>query len=667
MDTEVDGGARDAQVTATTAALPTTGSSPSLLLSVLGDLVLPSGGESWLGALTGAMADLGVAPTTTRQALRRLVTQDIVRPERHGRLASYVLTEAGTRRLEEAAERIYLRRSLAWDGQWRMLTYSFSEQDRASRDALRRELAWLGYGSLAGGLWVCPWDLGTRRDAVLAKHDIAGEVRTFTADHDGDDAELASRAYDLPSLRAAHASFLDDVAPMLERFATDGPPLPAEALRDRVLLVHRWRKLLFLDPGLPEPLVPTDWLGDRAADAFLTLYRALEAPAWQRWRDLGVDAAPDDAAPTVGRSPLGHIAAAHDLDVAAHAPDAHDDPRTQERSSMTATMTTTAGTTPTVGSPRTSSNGSNGGQDPVREEEFLAALREGHKVEPADWMPDTYRQLNIKFIEMHANSEIMGALPEREWIARAPTLKRKRSLAAKVQDEVGHAHLIYRVAESLGRPRKDMYEDLIAGKGKFHNVFHYPTYTWGDVACIGFLVDGAAIVTQRALLETSYAPYVRVMKRVVAEESLHYRHGEDILLALASGTDEQAAILQEAVNRWWEPIMHFFGNDIAAEDDPSIRWGIKSRTNEQSRQEWMSTYVPKLWDLGVETPDPELRYDTAAQTWRYSEPDWAKLKEIVKGTPTEATASRLYWRQLLHRNHQWIHDIVLGDDVSTAA
>jgi ring-1,2-phenylacetyl-CoA epoxidase subunit PaaA len=645
------------------APLPAGGSSPSLLLSVLGDLVLPSGGRTWLGALTGAMADLGVAPTTTRQALRRLVAQDIVRPERHGRLASYALTEAGTRRLEEAAERIYLRRSLAWDGQWRMLTYSFSEQDRAARDALRRELAWLGYGALAGGLWVCPWDLGTRRDAVLAKHDIAGEVRTFTAAHDGDDAELASRAYDLPSLRAAHGAFLDDVAPMLERFATHGPSSPADALRDRVLLVHRWRKLLFLDPGLPEPLVPADWLGDHAADAFLTLYRALEAPAWQRWHELGVEAAPDDSAPIVARSPLGGAPGTTERDLAHDALDGVDDaPVDPGMTAAHASATDRAGTGGANGSRQ-----AHDGQDPVREEEFLAALREGHKVEPADWMPDIYRKLNIKFIEMHANSEIMGALPEREWIARAPTLKRKRSLAAKVQDEVGHAHLIYRVAESLGRPRKDMYEDLIAGKGKFHNVFHYPTYTWGDVACIGFLVDGAAIVTQRALLETSYAPYVRVMKRVVAEESLHYRHGEDILLALASGTDQQAEMLQEAVNRWWEPIMHFFGNDIAAEDDPSIRWGIKSRTNEQSRQEWMSTYVPKLWDLGIETPDPELRYDTVAQTWRYTEPDWAKLKQIVKGEPTEATASRLYWRQLLHRNHQWIHDIVLGDDVTAAA
>ncbi len=307
------------------------------------------------------------------------------------------------------------------------------------------------------------------------------------------------------------------------------------------------------------------------------------------------------------------------------------------------------------------------GDDAVREAEFLAALAEGHRVEPHDWMPDTYRQLNVKFIEMHANSEIMGALPEREWIARAPSLKRKRSLAAKVQDEVGHAHLIYRVAESLGRPRRAMYEDLIAGRGRFHNVFHYPTHTWGDVACIGFLVDGAAIVTQRALLETSYAPYARVMKRVVAEESLHYRHGEDIMLALASGTEQQFAMLQEAVDRWWEPIMHFFGTAVAREDDPMIRWGVKGRTNEESRQEWLNTYVPKLWDMGIDTPDPRLAYDPDTGVWDYTEPDWDRLAAIVKGEPTPATATRLYWRQLLHRHHRWIHDIVLGDDTAAAA
>jgi ring-1,2-phenylacetyl-CoA epoxidase subunit PaaA len=607
-----------------------------LLLTVLGDLVLPSGGRAWLGALTAAMEVTGISAAATRQALRRLVAQELVLPERHGRQAAYVLTPAARRRLEEAAERIYLRRSLVWDGRWRMLTYSFSEADRASRDALRRELAWLGYGSLGTGLWVCPWDLGTRLDAVLAKHGAAGAVETFTSQLDGDDRQLAARAYDLTELRAAHRAFLDD----LEEGADDVDPTDErEALRHRIELVHRWRKFLFLDPGLPTELLPVDWLGDRAAAVFVQRYRAVEPGGWRWWAEASAAADPDRRAPQHVTSNL--------------APDAGDHRAESHRA--VASSVAGAGST----SPRH--------DDERRTEEFLERIHAGNKVEATDWMPDTYRQLNIKFIEMHANSEIMGALPEREWIARAPSLKRKRSLAAKVQDEVGHAHLIYRVAETLGRPRQAMYEDLIAGRGKFHNVFHYPTRSWGDVACIGFLVDGAAIVTQRALLETSYAPYVRVMRRVVAEESLHYRHGEDILLALASGTDEQFAMLQEAVDRWWEPIMHFFGTDVAAEDDPMIHWGVKARTNEESRQEWINTYVPKMWDLGIELPDPELAYDADARRWRYTEPDWDKLAAIVKGEPTEATATRRYWRQLLHHNHGWLHAIVTGDTVPQAA
>jgi ring-1,2-phenylacetyl-CoA epoxidase subunit PaaA len=610
-----------------------------LLLTVLGDLVLPSGGRAWLGALTAAMETVGVSAAATRQALRRLVAQDLVVPERHGRRAAYELTPAGRRRLEEAADRIYLRRSLTWDGRWRLLTYSFAEADRASRDALRRELAWLGYGSLGTGLWICPWDLGTRLDAVLAKHGAAGAVETFTSQLDGDDRQLAARAYDLTELRVAHRAFLDDLEASTPDLEARTDLDDREALRLRLELVHRWRKFLFLDPGLPPDLLPTDWLGDRAAEVFLRRYRATEAAGWRWWQAACADAAPDGEQPVSTRSNL-------DPDAGNHRTESH---RAVGRSA--------AGLGGTVSD----------GADRRRTEEFLERIHAGHRVEATDWMPDTYRQLNIKFIEMHANSEIMGALPEREWIARAPSLRRKRSLAAKVQDEVGHAHLIYRVAETLGRPREAMYEDLIAGRGKFHNVFHYPTYSWGDVACIGFLVDGAAIVTQRALLETSYAPYVRVMRRVVAEESLHYRHGEDILLAMASGTDEQFEMLQEAVDRWWEPIMHFFGTDVAAEDDPMIHWGVKSRTNEGSRQEWINTYVPKMWDLGIELPDPDLAYDPDAKRWRYAEPDWDKLAAIVKGEPTEATATRRYWRQLLHRNHDWVRAVVTGDTVPAAA
>lgn len=300
--------------------------------------------------------------------------------------------------------------------------------------------------------------------------------------------------------------------------------------------------------------------------------------------------------------------------------------------------------------------------DPVRTAEFLASIHDdGRLVEPHDWMPDEYRHRNIRFIEMHANSELMGALPEREWIARAPTLRRKRSLAAKVQDEVGHGHLLYRVAESLGKPRRQMYIDLVEGRGAFHNVFHYPTFTWADVACIGFLVDGGAIVTQQALLDTSYGPYARVMKRIVAEESLHYRHGEDVMLALAGGTDEQFTMLQEAVDRWWEPIMHFFGNDIPAEQDPGMHWGIKPQSNEDSRQAWMSKYVPKLWDMGIETPDPALRWDEEGGRWHYTEPDWDRLMEIVKGDGLESSRVRVAARKAMWDHHAWIHDIITGD------
>jgi ring-1,2-phenylacetyl-CoA epoxidase subunit PaaA len=559
-----------------------------------------------------------------------------VTAERHGRHAAYTLTDAGRRRLEEAADRIYLRRTQAWDGRWHVLTYTFPEERRAARDGLRRELAWLGFGSLGTGTWVSPWDHGVRLQAVLDKHRVAGDVELFAARHDGEDRALAARAYDLTELRAAHQRFV-------ARF--DGGAVPdarADAFRHRIELVHEWRKFLFLDPGLPDELLPDDWTGDRAAEVFLARYRAVEEPAWHWWDDVAqrvagaVPAHPasnlDRTRPPAPRQPGGAVGSVDEaLRVDAPTP-----------------RTTVAQA------------------EERRTEGFLERIHAGHRIEPDDWMPDEYRRLNIRFIEMHANSEIMGALPEREWIARAPTLKRKRSLAAKVQDEVGHGQLIYRVAETLGRPRQAMYEDLVAGRSKFHNVFHYPTYSWGDVACIGFLVDGAAIVTQRALLETSYAPYVRVMKRVVAEESLHYRHGEDIMLALASGTDAQFDMLQEAVNRWWEPVMHFFGTDLAAADDPSIHWGVKTRTNEQSRQDWLSQYVPKLWDMGIEVPDPRLAWDPDAKRWDYAEPDWDKLMAIVKGDPTPTTATRLYWRQLMHRHHDWIRDVILGDEPVTA-
>src|ERR1700710_428574 len=182
---------------------------------------------------------------------------------------------------------------------------------------------------------------------------------------------------------------------------------------------------------------------------------------------------------------------------------------------------------------------------------FNAHVAGGGKVEPGDWMPDDYRKAVLKFVEMHANSELMGVLPEREWLLRAPSLKRKLALTAKVQDEVGHAQLIYRIAEDLGKPRDEMLADLLSGKAKFHNVFHYPTVSWGDVGVIAWLVDAAAVISQKALLKSSYAPYARIMKKICWEESFHILHGRDVILTLVTGTEMQRELVQEALNRWW--------------------------------------------------------------------------------------------------------------------
>ena len=254
----------------------------------------------------------------------------------------------------------------------------------------------------------------------------------------------------------------------------------------------------------------------------------------------------------------------------------------------------------------------------AREAEFLEYVQSGGQVETSDWMPDDYRAKLIKFIEMHGNSELMGVLPEREWILRAPTLQRKLALTAKVQDEVGHSQLIYRVVEDLGKPREQCLDDLISGKSKFHNVFHYPTKTWGDVGVIAWLVDAAAIISQKALLKCSYAPYARIMKKICWEESFHILHGRDVILTMMNGTDEQRELVQEALNRWWGPLMQFHGNPIPAEDDPMFIWRIKSQGNGEARQQFLDGYVPQIWELGLTVPDPKLRKDEETERWEFT-------------------------------------------------
>jgi ring-1,2-phenylacetyl-CoA epoxidase subunit PaaA len=290
---------------------------------------------------------------------------------------------------------------------------------------------------------------------------------------------------------------------------------------------------------------------------------------------------------------------------------------------------------------------------------FEAHVTSGGKIEATDWMPDEYRHEVLRFVEMHANSELMGVLPERDWILRAPTLRRKLALTAKVQDEVGHAQLLYRVAEDLGKPRVAMIEDLLDGKTKFHNVFHYPTYSWADIGVIAWLVDAAAIVAQQALRDSSYAPYARTMRKICWEESVHIMHGRDVVVTLVNGTEAQRGMLQEALNRWWGPLMQMHGPRTPREKDRDLHWRIKAKSSEELRQEFLSIYVPRIRELGLTLPDPDLAFDEAEKVWRYGEPDWQELRTVVTNHGP-ASEARIGLRRLSWAETQWVRDSILA-------
>ena len=294
-----------------------------------------------------------------------------------------------------------------------------------------------------------------------------------------------------------------------------------------------------------------------------------------------------------------------------------------------------------------------------RYDAFVEHIQAGGKVEAGDWMPDEYRQAVLRFVEMHANSELMGILPERDWILRAPTLRRKLALTAKIQDEAGHAQLLYRVAEDLGKPREAMYQDLIAGRTKFHNVFHYPTKTWADIGVIAWLVDAAAIVAQQALRDSSYAPYARTMRKICWEESVHIMHGRDVVITLALGTKTQRAMLQEALDRWWPALMQMHGPRSDRAKDRDLFWRIKAKTSEQLRQEFLSIYVPRVREVGLTLPDPELRVDGSTGDWRYTEPDWNELRTVVTGHGP-ASEARVAFRRLTHEQTAWVRETILA-------
>ncbi len=301
-------------------------------------------------------------------------------------------------------------------------------------------------------------------------------------------------------------------------------------------------------------------------------------------------------------------------------------------------------------------------EDPEKLAEFEARIARGEKIEPDDWMPAEYRRQLLRMIEQHAHSEIIGALPEGTWITRAPTLRRKLALIAKVQDEVGHGHLLYSAAETLGKSREAMINDLISGKSKYSNIFNYPAKTWADIAVIGFLVDAGAIVNQLANAKGSYGPYCRALERICYEESFHLKQGYDAFVALAVGTPVQREMLQDALNRWWfPPMMHFFGppDTISVHTEKLMRWKVKMASNEEMRQDFIEQYVPKIWELGMTLPDPALRKDEATGVWEYTQPDWDEFFRVINGDGL-CNKERLAVRRYAEENGRWVREALMN-------
>ena len=300
-------------------------------------------------------------------------------------------------------------------------------------------------------------------------------------------------------------------------------------------------------------------------------------------------------------------------------------------------------------------------EDPERVARFEARIAADEKIEPNDWMPEAYRRTLTRQISQHAHSEIIGMQPEGNWITRAPSLRRKAALLAKVQDEGGHGLYLYAAAETLGTAREALNDQLLSGRAKYSSIFNYPTLTWADIGAIGWLVDGAAIMNQIPLCRTSYGPYARAMVRICKEESFHQRQGYEIMLTLCRGTAQQKAMAQDALDRWWWPSLMMFGPPDAASQhtDQSMRWRIKRFTNDALRQQFVDATVPQGHYLGLTFPDPELRFDEAAGHWRFGAIDWEEFRQVLAGNGP-CNRERLETRQRVHAEGAWVREAALA-------
>lgn len=292
---------------------------------------------------------------------------------------------------------------------------------------------------------------------------------------------------------------------------------------------------------------------------------------------------------------------------------------------------------------------------------FEERIKNGEIIEPKDWMPERYRKQLIRMMSQHAHSEVVGMLPEGNWITRAPSLRRKMALLAKVQDEAGHGLYIYSATETLGIDRAELIDQLLEGRAKYSSIFNYPTLSWADMGIIGWFVDGAAIVNQTMLAKSSYGPYSRAMVRICKEENFHKKQGYEIVATLANGTPEQKKMVQDAVNRWWEPTLMMFGPPD--KDSPNsaelMRWKVKLKSNDELRQRFVDLTIPQAKAVNLTIPDPNLRYNEETGHWEFSEINWDEFWRVVKGNGP-MNKERLRVRRKAHEEGAWVREAALA-------
>lgn len=289
--------------------------------------------------------------------------------------------------------------------------------------------------------------------------------------------------------------------------------------------------------------------------------------------------------------------------------------------------------------------------------QFEEKINNGESIEPKDWMPEKYRKQLIRMMSQHAHSEIVGMLPEGNWITRAPNLRRKLALLAKVQDEAGHGLYIYSATETLGVDRSELIEQLLTGKAKYSSIFNYPTLSWADIGAIGWLVDGAAIVNQTMLAKGSFGPYSRAMIRICKEENFHKKQGFEIVATLAKGTPEQKEMVQDAVNRWWWPSLMMFGphDSDSPNSEDLMKWKVKLNSNDELRQRFVDLTIPQAKAVGLTIPDPKLKLNEETGHWEFGEIDWEEFWNVVKGNGL-MNKDRLRARNKAHEEGAWVRE-----------